>query len=114
MAIDPTKSSGVNPASGSRIDQAGGNQSARQSGQVRAVGSAPAGDAGQPDDTVQLSAEARDANQAGATTSASGLGQDRLHEILKRLTSGYYDNPQVIDKVARKVGDELGGTAQGS
>ena len=112
MAIDPTKSSGANPASGARLDQAGGNQSARQSGQIRAVSPAPAGDAAQTDDTVQLSAQAREANQAGATTSASGLSQDRLHEILKRLTSGYYDNPQVIDKVARKVSDELGGSPQ--
>jgi anti-sigma28 factor (negative regulator of flagellin synthesis) len=114
MAIDPTKSSGVNPASGSRIDQAGGNQSARQSGQLRAVSPAPAGDAAQTDDTVQLSAEAREANHGAGTTSASGLSQERLHEILKRVTSGYYDNPQVVDKVARKVNEELGGAAQGS
>jgi anti-sigma28 factor (negative regulator of flagellin synthesis) len=114
MAIDPTKSSGANPASGARIDQTGGNQSARQSGELRAGSPAPVGDAAQTDDTVQLSAEAREARLAGETTSASGISQDRLQEILKRLTSGYYDNPQVIDKVARKVGDELGGTAQSS
>jgi hypothetical protein len=108
MAIDPTKASGAQPLSGARIDQAGSNQSARQSGQLRA--GEPDAEAGRPDDSVQLSAEARQASQAGSSTSTSGLTAERLQEVLKRLTSGYYDNPQVIDKVARKVADELGGT----
>ena len=111
MAIDPTKSSGAHPGTGGRIDQAGGDQSARQG---RAIGAPAAGDAAPIDDTVPLSAEACEAHQAGATTSASGLGQDRLHEIQKRLSSGYYDNPPVIDEVARQVSDELGKTAPGS
>jgi hypothetical protein len=111
MAIDPTKASGAQPLSGARIDQAGSNQSARQSGQLRAGEPAPDVDAGRPDDSVQLSAEARQASQAGSSTSTSGLTAERLQEVLKRLTSGYYDNPQVIDKVARKVADELGGAS---
>jgi hypothetical protein len=111
MAIDPTKSGATQPLNGARVDQTGGNQSARQSGQLRAVESPAAAESAAPDDRVQLSAEAREASQAGGATSASGLSAERLQEVLKRLTAGYYDNPQVIDKVARKLSDELGGGA---
>ena len=111
MAIDPTKASGAQPLSGARIDQAGSNQSARQA-RAATSGAAqdPDGDGDAQSDRVQLSSEAREAGQALSTTSASGLSKDRLHEVLKRLTSGYYDNPQVIDRVARKVHDELRGS----
>lgn len=110
MAIDPPNSSGAHPAPGARIDQTGGNQAARQPGQVRSAGSSPAreGQDQDQDDQVQLSEEARAAAQTDGTTSASGLSQERLHEILKRLTSGYYDSPQVIDRIAGRVSDELG------
>ncbi len=106
MAIDPTKASGAqSPLTGPRLDQAAGNQAARQSGQARAAGVEREAAA---DDQVQLSAEARAARPAPGT-SPSGLSADRMQEILKRVTSGYYDTPQVADKVARKVADALGG-----
>jgi anti-sigma28 factor (negative regulator of flagellin synthesis) len=108
MAIDPLKSGGVNPPNGGRIDQSGANQSARQSQQVQRPSSevrAPEGDS----DKVQLSAQAKEAGATGAT-SESGLSSERLQEILKRLTSGYYDSPQVVDKVAQRVKDDLTGT----
>ena len=114
MAIDPTKASGSQPLAGNRLDQAGGNQAARQSGQVRTVAASEA-DRAAADDRVQLSAEAR-ASRPTEGTSASGLSAERLQEILKRVTSGYYDSPQVVDKVASRVAGELGGptaTAQG-
>lgn len=112
MAIDPTKASGAQPLSGARVDQTGTNQSTRQS-RAATNGAAhdPDGDGDAQSDRVQLSSEAREAGQALSTTSASGLSKDRLHEVLKRLTSGYYDNPQVIDRVARKVNDELRGSS---
>ena len=109
MAIDPTKPSGTNPVPGARIDQAGGNQSSRPSGQVPPGSPAPTRDAPDPGEQVQLSPEARLAGQAEGATSASGMSRERLREVLKRLTSGYYDSPQVIDRVARKVSDELSG-----
>jgi anti-sigma28 factor (negative regulator of flagellin synthesis) len=105
MAIDPTKSSGAAPLDRSRIDQANTNQSARQTGQAR---SGPAGtrEAGSTDDSVQLSDEARAAARTESTQSASGLSSDRLQEILKRLSSGYYDSPQVRDQVAQRIQQE--------
>lgn len=104
MSIDPMKSGGAN---GARLDQTGSNQAARQSGQIQR----PAGesrDSESGDDQVQLSAEARAAGGTGGT-SPSGLSADRLQEILKRLTSGYYDSAQVVDRVAEGVQKDLTG-----
>jgi hypothetical protein len=106
MAIDPTKS-GVNPLAGPRVDQTGANQSSRHSGQVKPAGSGSEREVRDQDDSVRLSAEAREAAGAEGTTSRSGLSKDRLQEVLTRLTSGYYDSPQVVDKVARRVHEEL-------
>jgi hypothetical protein len=108
MSIDPMKSGSVNPQGGPRLDQAGGNQSARQSGQAqRAPGEIREND-GEGDDQVQLSARARSVGSTSGT-SDSGLSAERLQEILKRLTSGYYDSAQVQDRVAQRVKDELAG-----
>jgi anti-sigma28 factor (negative regulator of flagellin synthesis) len=109
MAIDPLKSGGVTPPNGPRIDQSGANQSARESQPVQrpTEARAPEGES----DKVQLSAQAREAG-AGGATSESGLSSERLQEILKRLTSGYYDSPQVVDKIAQRVKDDLTGTGQ--
>jgi hypothetical protein len=108
MSIDPMKSGSANPPGGARIDQAGGNQSARQSAQVQRTQPEIREPEGDGDDKVQLSARAREAGSTGGT-SASGLSAERLQEILKRLTSGYYDSAQVQDRVAQRVKDELAG-----
>jgi hypothetical protein len=105
MAIDPTKAAGASPVDRSRIDQANSNQSARQTGQARSV-PASSREAGGSDDSVQLSDEARAASRADAGTSPSGLSAERLQEILKRLSSGYYDSPQVRDQVAQRIQQE--------
>ncbi len=105
MAIDPLKSGNVN---GARVDQSGAKESARQSQQVQRPSSevrAPEGEG----DKVQLSAQAKDAGAAGSASS-SGLSSERLQEILKRLTSGYYDSPQVVDKIAERVKNDVTGT----
>ena len=111
MSIDPMKSGAANPLGGPRVDQAGGNQSPRQSSQVqRPTGEVREND-GDGDDQVQLSPRARAAGPSSGT-SASGLSAERLQEILKRLTSGYYDTAPVQDRVAERVKDDL--TAPGS
>ena len=110
MAIDPTKASGSQPLAGSRLDQTAGNQSARQSGPGPHRVSRRRPEGGTADDRVQLSEQAR----------AARAGQDqrlrpateRLQEILKRVTSGYYDSPQVVDRVAKRLADELGGASR--
>jgi hypothetical protein len=107
MSIDPLTSGGTNSTGGARLDQPGSNQAARQAGQAQR----PAGESREPenaDDQVQLSDQAKAAGGA-AGASPSGLSSERLQEILKRLTSGYYDSPPVVDRVAERVKDDLSG-----
>ena len=108
MSIDPTKSSGANPLGGPRLDQAGSNQSTRQSGQLKPVAPQATRDTSAGDDQISISAEARAAGGTEAGTSATGIPSDRLREILKRISSGYYDTPQVRDRIAQKVQADLG------
>jgi hypothetical protein len=108
MSIDPTKTGGTNPLGGPRLDQAGGNQSTRQSGQLKPVPPQAARDASAGDDRVSISAEARAAGNAEEGTSATGIPAERLRGILKRILSGYYDTPQVRDRIAQKLQADLG------
>lgn len=103
MSIDPMKSGSADSAGGARSDQTGSNQAARQSGQTqRSAGEGRNSESG--GDKVQLSAEAR---------GASGLSADRLQEILKRLTSGYYDSARVVNRVAERIHKDLTGSGAG-
>ena len=55
-------------------------------------------------DSVQVSSDAKAlAEQRDARGANSSLSADRLKEIGERLASGFYDSPEVIDQVARKV-----------
>lgn len=107
MSIDPTNAGAGQPLGGSRLDPAGGHPSARTSGPLRALpeGARP----GDVRDQVRLSEEARAAAGSEALPSPSGLSEARLHEILKRLTSGYYDNPEVQDRIAHRIHEEWAG-----
>lgn len=107
MSIDPTNSGAGQPLGGPRLDQAGGNQSARPSGASRAV-SPEAARAADGQDQVRLSEEARAALRHEAISTPSGISQERLREILKRLTSGYYDNPEVRERIAHRIHEEWG------
>jgi hypothetical protein len=93
MSIDPMKSGSANP-SGPRIDQAANQAASRVSGQSPKV-TPDAREAEAADDSVQLSARAREAGSTGAA-SASGLSAERLQEIL--------------DRVAARVKDDLTGS----
>lgn len=107
MSIDPMKSGSVNPANGPRVDQSGAKQAARQSSQVQRS-TAETRESDGVDDRVHLSAEAKAAGGA-SSTSPSGLSAERLQEILKRVSSGYYDSAPVVNRVAERVKDELSG-----
>jgi hypothetical protein len=108
MSIGPRRSSAATPPGDSRVDQAGGTQSLHQSSQVRP----PAGEVrendGDSDNQAQPSARAR-AGGLTSATSTSGPSAARLHKILKRLTSGYYDTAPVQNRVAERVKDDLTG-----
>jgi hypothetical protein len=107
MSIDRTKPGAVSPSGGVRPDQAGGgNHSARQPVQGQRTSPEDREQDGHGDDRVHLSDEVRAVGMSGLP-SASGLSAPRLQEILKRLTSGYYDSPQVRDRIAQRVKDDV-------
>ena len=55
-------------------------------------------------DSVDVSPDAKAlAEQRDARSTTSSLPADRLKEIGDRLASGFYDQPEVIDQVARRV-----------
>ncbi len=106
MSIDPTKSGGGQPVGGPRIDQTGATSppgARKWCGGFRQTGH---GRPQRSQDQVRLSDEARAAAQSEGGTSPSGISQERLREILKRLTSGYYDNPEVRDRIAQRIHEE--------
>jgi hypothetical protein len=106
MSIDRTKPGAISPLGGVRPDQPVANPAARQSGQIQRTSPETQEQEGNGNDRVHLSDQAPAVGMRGAS-SASGLSADRLQEILKRLTSGYYDSPQVRDRVAQRVTDDV-------
>jgi hypothetical protein len=55
-------------------------------------------------DSVQVSSEAIDlAQQTGARPAASSLPPERLQQIGERLASGFYDQPEVINDLAKRL-----------
>lgn len=106
MSIDPTKSPSTSPVSGVRVDQA----TTKQSGQVKPVIAEQARETAGREDQVKISDEARVAGQHEGKDSTSGIPSERFQTILKRLNSGFYDNPEVRDRIAQRLQRELGDT----
>lgn len=102
MFVDPSKP-GTGQPLGPRLDPTIHNQPARHSEPVRSLPADPPQEADRSQDEVRLSEEARAAARTEGDASPSGISRERLREILKRLTSGYYDNPQVREQIARRL-----------
>lgn len=66
--------------------------------------------AGTPQDSVQLSATVRELQERlGLEGIPSGtLTPEHLKEIVARVASGHYDQPEVLDELARRLASELG------
>lgn len=54
-------------------------------------------------DSVDVSAEAKALAQATESRTASSIPPAKLKEIGERLATGFYDQPQVVDHVARRL-----------
>ncbi len=103
MNINPSSPQGSRqPADPAALDTARAAE-AQQQAQAR---TAKSGAEARPEraDTVDVSSEAKAlAEQSEARGAESTLPKDRLKEIGERLASGFYDQPEVIDQVARRV-----------
>ena len=60
-------------------------------------------------DDVQISAQARQLQQADSTARGTGgeLSAERLRQVLGRMSSGHYDQPAVQDEVVRRLSQDL-------
>lgn len=58
-------------------------------------------------DQVELSQAARDLSAARRQESASALSPERLKEITSRIAGGYYDRPEVNDRILERLAAEL-------
>ena len=104
MTVRPTPS-GQTPGSGvTRTGKASSTGTPARPG----ASPAPASSAARQDD-VSISSQARELQQRDATGGGpSGeLSPARLHEVLGRISSGYYDQPQVQAAVVRRISQEL-------
>lgn len=51
-------------------------------------------------DRIEISSEARD-------LAKTDLSTERLEEIRSKLSSGFYNSPEVLDKIAEKLSKDL-------
>lgn len=58
-------------------------------------------------DEVRISPEARDLSPLSATASESSLSGVRLREVLDRVADGFYERPEVVDTVLRRLRKDL-------
>jgi hypothetical protein len=60
-------------------------------------------------DKVELSSAAQELRELAAANrpESNTLSPERMKEILGRIADGFYDKPEVIDEVARRVETDL-------
>ena len=110
MSIDPASPHGPNlDASRLHASRTGQTPPAPQ---VDPKVQAPASDAKQAQDSVEVSGTARALANKGAAH-RSGIAAERLKEISERVANGFYDRPEVIAKVAASLQKDSDFTKQG-
>jgi hypothetical protein len=100
MTIRPTT---PNPAHGSGASESGGVARRPPVGGESANPTPSPGPQGA--DRVEISPAARALQESVAGVGT--LDAERLHLVLDRLQSGFYDQPEVLDVVARGVAGDL-------
>lgn len=95
------------------------NNSVGNSGQLDASGKgASATEARESGDRVEISADARGASKdvrdaeelifaRKALDNVPSLSQERINELTNRIKSGYYQQTDVIDQIAKRAGSDL-------
>ena len=107
MAINPAAPQGPRRGTDPAALEANRAQEARRPGSGNPEPGAAESTKPRPD-SVDLSSDARAlAEQQEVRNAKSSLPTDRLKEIGERLASGFYDQPEVIESVARRVSTDL-------
>lgn len=100
MNINPTSPHGARSADPAAIEA----QRAADPARSPDARTADAGSATpQGADSVEVSSEAKALADGSEARGKSQLSAERLKEIGERLATGYYDRPEVIDEVAKRI-----------
>lgn len=102
MNINPTAPQGPRQQADAAALETGRATDARQHG--AAAPPTPEEQRARQADSVDVSNEAQSlARQSEARSTRSSLPPERAREIGERLASGFYDQPEVIEQVAKRV-----------
>lgn len=106
MSVDPLNPRGVPSTDAGKV--AGSHSARRQDPPVEQ----PQGETTRaPGDSVELSAASRtlvERADEAARVPEGTVSPTRLHEVLRRLTDGFYDGADVRTEVARRAQHDLG------
>jgi hypothetical protein len=107
MTVRPTSSGQIPGTAIGRSDRTAGPAPASRPTEPNTTSAS--GTTGTRRDDVQISAQARQLQQADAATRgpAGELSAERLRQVLGRMNDGHYDQPEVQDTVLRRVAREL-------
>ena len=96
------------PSATTRQTGTGRARDAAPAAAPRAATNPPAPATGTPVDRVELSAAARELNaRLDAAQPTGGLSAERTQQLAERIRSGFYDQPETIDRVIARVLGEL-------
>lgn len=101
MSIKPTGGPGAgspSPLDPSQIGRARSTEATRP--EVKPVDAAA--NAVDGHDRVEVSDAARELSE-GAKAGASGLTAARVKEVVDRISTGFYDQPEVLDRVVERI-----------
>ncbi len=103
MTVDPVNRGHVPSSGPDRAAKSAKGQKA-QSAQSSPTNTGEAGS-----DKVELSSAAQQLRELAATNrlQSNTLSPERMKQILGRIADGFYDSPEVIDELARRVETDL-------
>jgi hypothetical protein len=103
MSINPTSPHGPRHADPAALEAARAAQAHAAQSAAKPADPTDSDGSRAEHDSVEVSNEAKALATSPAREAASSLPADRLTEIGERLATGYYDQPDVIEQLARKL-----------
>ncbi|KPJ92811.1 MAG: hypothetical protein AMS18_06550 [Gemmatimonas sp. SG8_17] len=103
MTVDPVNQGQVSPSGANRTHEAKAKQ------QPGPVGSKTPDNVESVTDSVELSSAAQELHDVAGSggPESNTLPIERLQEVLQRISDGFYDRPDVVDEVAKRVSDDV-------
>jgi hypothetical protein len=103
MTVDPVNRGQVPSPGPSHAGKSESRQRARPDGHVKPETAETAAD------RVELSPAAKELRELAAANrpEANTISPERMKQVLQRIADGFYDRPEVIDEVARRLDTDL-------